>query len=111
MLRYSVSQDIWTFFSLSLVLITLALQRSCLYSLDQVYPVVDGGPVEECYVFFVWLPNVEARLHQLSAALKDAVPGDEGQIVKVKKNSCLQIAIAEPKSIIIYLLWMLQSIG
>lgn len=46
-------------------------------SLDQVYPVVDGGPVEERYVFFVWLPNIEARLHQVSAALEDAVPTDE----------------------------------
>lgn len=46
-------------------------------SLDQVYPVVDGGPVEERYVFFVWLPNIEARLHQISAALEDAVPEDE----------------------------------
>lgn len=46
-------------------------------SLDQVYPVVDGGPVEECYVFFVWLPNIEARLHQLPAALEDAVPEEK----------------------------------
>lgn len=48
-------------------------------SLDQIYPVVDGGPVEECYVFFVWLPNIEARLHQLPAALEDAVPEEEGR--------------------------------
>ena len=47
-------------------------------SLDQVYPVVDAGPVEECYVFFVWLPNIEARLHQLPAALEDAVPEERG---------------------------------
>lgn len=46
-------------------------------SLDQVYPVVDSGPVEEGYVFFVWLPNIEARLHQLSAALEDTVPEDK----------------------------------
>lgn len=48
-------------------------------SLDQVYPVVDGGPVEKGYIFFVWLPNVEARLHQLPAALEDAVPEERGQ--------------------------------
>lgn len=47
-----------------------------MYSLDQVYPVVDGGPVEERYVFLVWLSNVKARLHQLSAALKDAIPAN-----------------------------------
>lgn len=46
----------------------------CSNLLHQVYPVVDGGPVEKRYVFFVWLPNVKARLHQLSAALEDAVP-------------------------------------
>ncbi len=51
--------------------------KTLLDSLDQVYPVVDGGPVEECYVFFVWLPNIEARLHQLPAALEDAVPEEE----------------------------------
>lgn len=33
--------------------------------------------MEECYVFFVWLPNIEARLHQLPAALEDAVPERE----------------------------------
>ena len=49
------------------------------HSLDQVYPIVDGGPVEERYVFFVWLPNVEARLHQLPAALEDSVPAAEGK--------------------------------
>lgn len=43
-------------------------------SLDQVYPVVDGSPVEERYVFLVWLPDVEACLHQLSAAFEDAIP-------------------------------------
>lgn len=43
--------------------------------LDQVYPVVDGGPVEECHVLLVRLPDVEARLHQLPAALEDSVPG------------------------------------
>lgn len=61
----------------SLLLPTPALYKTCLDSLDQVYPVVDGGPVEECNVFFVWLPNIETRLYQLSAALEDAVPGDE----------------------------------
>lgn len=35
--------------------------------------------MEECYVFFVWLPNIEARLHQLPTALEDAVPGEEGR--------------------------------
>lgn len=45
--------------------------------LDQVYPVVDRSPVEERYVFFVWLPNIKARLHQLPAALEDAVPEEE----------------------------------
>lgn len=52
-----------------------------MYSLDQVYPVVDGGPVEERYVFLVWLPNIEARLHQLSAALEDTIPAN---IIKKK---------------------------
>lgn len=53
-----------------------------MYSLDQVYPVVDGGPVEERYVFLVWLPNIEARLHQLSAALEDTIPANI-----IKKNN------------------------
>lgn len=46
-------------------------------SLDQVYPVVDGGPVEERHVLLVGLPDVEARLHQLPAALDDSVPGKQ----------------------------------
>lgn len=48
-------------------------------SLDQIYPVVDGGPVEERYVFLIWLSNVKTRLHQLPATLEDAVPLGEGR--------------------------------
>lgn len=60
-------------------------------SLDQVYPVVDGGPVKERYVFFVWLPNIETCLHQLPAALEDAVPKAEGgglKYVQISKYKC-----------------------
>ena len=43
-------------------------------SLDQVYPVVDGRPVQKCDVLFVRLTHIVARLNQLSASLEDPVP-------------------------------------
>lgn len=60
-------------------------------SLDQVYPVVDGGPVQERYVFFVWLPNIETCLHQLPAALEDAVPKAEGGGLKYVQMPDIQM--------------------
>lgn len=49
--------------------------------LDQVYPVVDSGPVEERHILLVRLPDVEARLNQLPAALKDSI--SEKRVVMV----------------------------
>lgn len=46
-------------------------------SLDQVYPVVDGSPVEKRYIFLVWLSNIKTSLHQLPAALEDSIPEQE----------------------------------
>lgn len=56
-------------------------------SLDQVYPVVDGGPVEERHVLLVGLPDVEACLHQLPAALEDSVPANRQGVEAVHKGS------------------------
>lgn len=43
--------------------------------LDQVWAVVDGGPVQESDVLFVWLPDIISCLHQLLTALEDTEPG------------------------------------
>lgn len=48
--------------------------------------------MEERYIFFVWLPNIEARLHQVSAALEDAIPKEKSrkrdQTKREKKDTC-----------------------
>lgn len=42
--------------------------------LDQLGAIVDGRPVQQADVLFVWLPDIVSGFHQLFAALKDAEP-------------------------------------
>lgn len=48
------------------------------YLLDQLWAVVDGRPVQQRDVLFVWLPDVISGLHQLLTALQDPKP-DQGK--------------------------------
>lgn len=56
--------------------------------------------MKERYVFFVWLPNIETCLHQLPAALEDAVPKAEGgglKYVQMHKHKQTQREIHKTK--------------
>lgn len=42
--------------------------------LDQLWAVVDGRPVQQSDILFVWLPDIISCFYQLLTALKNAKP-------------------------------------
>lgn len=58
----------------SLQLVAQVLQESQEILLDQLWAIVDGGPVKQGHIFFVRLSHVVSCFHQLLAAFQDTKP-------------------------------------